>query len=107
VARLTIRLDDAFYDRLVADADSAGMPTATYVRDALEQLDGADPFGFHARFDELHSTVIQMLAIVASDVGARAPESLAKGMEDTRRLLLDRGLVAAEDLPGAGGGRRA
>ena len=107
MARLTIRLDDAFYDRLVADADAVGMPTATYVRDALERLDGADPFGFHARFDELHSTVIQMLAIVASDVGARAPESLAKGMADTRRLLLDRGLVAAEDLPRTGGGRRA
>src|SRR3546814_10740679 len=84
MARLTIRLPDELYDRLAADADAAGVPTAAFVRDALEQLNGADPFGFHARFDELHSTVIQVLAILASDVGARAPKSLAKGMEDTR-----------------------
>src|SRR3546814_6377345 len=90
MARLTIRLPDELYDRLAADADAAGVPTAAFVRDALEQLNGADPFGFHARFDELHSTVIQVLAILASDVGARAPKSLATGMEDTRRLLLDR-----------------
>src|SRR3546814_7397979 len=95
MARLTIRLPDELYDRLAADADAAGVPTAAFVRDALEQLNGADPFGFHARFDELHSTVIQVLAILASDVGARAPKSLAKGMEDTRRLLLDRGLIGA------------
>src|SRR3546814_15044286 len=77
-ARLTMRLPDERYDRLAADADAAGVPTAAFVRDALEQLNGADPFGFHARFDELHSTVIQVLAILASDVGARAPKSLAK-----------------------------
>lgn len=107
MARLTIRLDDVLYDQLVADADAAGMPTATYVRDALRRLDGADPFGFHARFDELHSTVIQVLAIVASDVGKREPRSLAKGMEDTRRLLLERGLATPEDLPELGGGMGA
>src|SRR3546814_14942084 len=87
MARLTIRLPDELYDRLAADADAAGVPTAAFVRDALEQLNGADPFGFHARFDELHSTVLQVLAILASDVGARAPKSLAQGVEDTRRLL--------------------
>src|SRR3546814_7797181 len=65
MARLTIRLPDELYDRLAADADAAGVPTAAFVRDALEQLNGADPFGFHARFDELHSTVIQVLAILA------------------------------------------
>ena len=97
MARLTIRLPDDLYDRLAADADAVGAPTAAFVRDALEQLNGADPFGFHARFDELHSTVIQVLAILASDVGARAPKSLAKGMEDTRRLLRDRGLMGAGD----------
>ena len=101
MARLTIRLPDELYDRLAADADAAGVPTAAFVRDALEQLNGADSFGFHARFDELHSTVIQVLAILASDVGARAP---AKGMEDTRRLLLDRGLIGAGDLPALGEG---
>ena len=107
MARLTVRLDDVLYDRLVADAGAAGMPTATYVREALERLDGADPFGFHAHIDELHSTVIQVLAILATDVGERAPDNLAKGMDDTRRLLLDRGLITPAHLPGAGGGKGA
>ena len=104
MAKLSLRLDDALYDRLLASADAAGMTPSAYIREALEQLNGADPFGFHARFDELHSTVIQILAILASDVGARAPKSLAKGMEDTKRLLLDRGLITAGDLPALGGG---
>lgn len=104
MARLTIRLDDALYDRLVAEAETAGMPTAAYVRDALERLGGADPFGFHSRFDELHSTTIQVLAILATDVGRRAPDSLTKGMADTRRLLFERGLIPGDDLPDLGGG---
>src|SRR3546814_14448328 len=86
MARLTIRLPDELYDRLAADADAAGVPTAAFVRDVLEQLNGADPFGFHARFDELHSTVIQLLALLASDVGRRPPNSPAKGLEAHRRL---------------------
>lgn len=105
MARLTIRLDDDLYDRLVADAEAVGMPTAAYVRDALARLNGADPFGFHARFDEVHSTIIQALAILASDVGARASDILAKGMEDTRRLLRERGLPTGDALPCQGGGR--
>ena len=105
MARLTIRLPDDLYDRLAADADAAGASTAAFVRDALEQLNGADPFGFHARFDELHSTVIQVLAILASDVGAREPRALAKGMEDTHRLLRERGLPTGDALARQGGGR--
>src|SRR3546814_16199520 len=97
-------MPEELYDRLAADAEAAGVPTAAFVREAREQLNGADPCGFHARFDELHSPVIQVLAILASDVGARAPKSLAKGMEDTRRILLDRGLIGAGDLPALGEG---
>jgi predicted transcriptional regulator len=104
LAKFSIRIDDPLYDRLVAAAEDAGMTLSAYIREELAQLDGADPFGFHARFDELHSTVIQMLAIVAGDVGDRAPDSLAKGMDDARRLLRERGLVTAEDLPASGGG---
>src|SRR3546814_18906343 len=84
MARQTIRFPDELYDRPAADADAAGVPTAAFVRDALEQLNGADPFGFHARFDELHSNVIQVLAILASDVGAREPKSLAKTSAESR-----------------------
>ncbi|MBB5707349.1 hypothetical protein [Sphingopyxis panaciterrulae] len=107
MARFSLRLDDALYDRLLIAADAADTTPSAYVRDLLERLDGADPFGFHAHINELHSTVIQMLAILATDVGRRDPESLAKGMEDTRRLLLERGLITPEDLPGAGGGTGA
>ncbi|MBA4752089.1 MAG: hypothetical protein H2055_07670 [Sphingopyxis sp.] len=102
MAKFSIRIDDPLYDRLVAAAEDAGMTLSAYIREGLAQLDGADPFGFHARFDELHSTVIQMLAIVAGDIGDRAPESLARGMDDARRLLLERGLVTADDLPASG-----
>src|SRR3546814_20642390 len=79
MARLTIRLPDELYDRLAADADAAGVPTAAFVRDALEQLNGADPFGFHARFDALHSTVIQVLTILSSAVGPPALKSPETG----------------------------
>ncbi|WBX84438.1 hypothetical protein [Sphingosinicella microcystinivorans] len=104
MARLTIRLDDVDYDRLVAEAEAAGKPTAAYVRDELKRLGGADPSGFHSRFDELHSTVIQVLAILATDVGRRAPDVLARGMEDTRRLLRERGLIDPDDDPQTGDG---
>lgn len=105
MAKLSLRLDDALYDRLLASADAAGMTPSAYIREALEQLNGADPFGFHARFDELHSTVIQILAILASDVGARDPRALAKGMEDIHRLLRERGLPTDDALARQGGGR--
>lgn len=99
MARLTIRLSDEFYDRLLAQADAAGMSASGYAREALERLAGADPLGIHARFDELHSTTIQVLAILAADVGRRAPDTLAKGMEDTRRLLRERDLIRPEQVP--------
>jgi RHH-type rel operon transcriptional repressor/antitoxin RelB len=107
LAKLSLRLDDALYDRLLASADAAGMTPSAYIREALEQLNGADPFGFHARFDELHSTVIQILAILASDVGAREPRTLAKGMEDTLRLLRERGLPTGDNRTRTGGGLRS
>lgn len=104
MAKLSFRLDDSVYDNLVVAADAAGLTLSAFIRDALEHGYGTDPFGFHARFDELHSTVIQMLAIVAADVGQRAPANLAKGMEDAGRLLLERGLITADDLPASRGG---
>jgi hypothetical protein len=107
LAKLSLRLDDALYERILAAADAAGITPSAYIREVLEHFDGADPFGFHARFDELHSTVIQVLAILASDVGGREPRALAKGMEDTRRLLRERGLPTGDDYPANGGGKGA
>jgi hypothetical protein len=93
LARITIRIDDAFYAHLTGQALVAGLGTATYCRNVLERFEGLDPSGYHARFDELHASVIQTLAIVATSVGARAPDLLRKGQTEARRLLDERGLL--------------
>ncbi len=93
MARITIRLDDAHFRRIEGRARDAGTPTAAYCRDILEREDGTDPTGFHARFDELHATAIQTLAILATSVGKRTPDILEQGLADARRLLRERGLL--------------
>jgi len=96
LARITIRVDDALFRRLDGRARDAGTPTATYCRDILERFEGTDPSGYHARFDELHATGIQALAILAASVGKRSPEILEQGLADARRLLRERGLLDPE-----------
>lgn len=96
MARITIRLDDALFRRIDGLARDAGHPTAAYCRDILERFEGTDPSGYHARFDELHATCIQTLAIVAASVGKRTPEVLEQGLDDARRLLRERGLLDPE-----------
>ena len=96
MARITIRLDDALYDRLLDHARAGGITPSAYVRDVLNRYQGSDPGGYHARFDELHATSIQTLAIIAKSVGRRAPEVLEEGLADARRLLRDRGLLDPE-----------
>ncbi len=96
MARITIRIDDALYRRLDNHARDAGTPTAAYCRDILDRYEGTDPTGYHARFDELHATTIQTLAILAASVGKRAPEILEQGLTDARRLLRERGLLDPE-----------
>jgi hypothetical protein len=96
LARITIRIDDALHDRLVDQARRAGMASAAYCRDILERFEGGDPAGYHSRFDELHATAIQILAILATSVGERAPATLEKGLAEARRLLRDRGLLDPE-----------
>jgi RHH-type rel operon transcriptional repressor/antitoxin RelB len=96
VARITIRLDDALHDRLRDQARRADMTPSTYLRDLLERYEGGDPSGYHARFDELHATSIQTLAILAASVGHRAPDLLEQGLADARRLLRERGLLDPE-----------
>lgn len=96
MARITIRLDDALYDRLLDQARLSGTTPSAYLRDVLDRYEGHDPAGYHARFDELHATSIQTLAILAASVGHRAPDLLAQGMADARRLLVERGLLDPE-----------
>lgn len=96
MARLTIRLDDALHDHLIDQARRSGTTPSAYLRDVFARYEGEDPSGYHARFDELHATAIQTLAILAKSVGTRAPELLDAGLMDARRLLRERGLLDPE-----------
>ena len=96
MARITLRLDDALHERLVAAARRTGTDSSAYIREILQRFEGSDPSGYHARFDELHATAIQILSIVAASVGGRSPELLGRGLEDARRLLRERGLLDPE-----------
>lgn len=96
MARITLRLDDALHDRLVDQARTSGTTPSAYIRDVLERFEGSDPAGYHARFDELHATAIQTLAILATSVGKRTPDILEAGLADARRLLRERGLLDPE-----------
>ncbi|AOH85762.1 hypothetical protein AWL63_19230 [Sphingomonas panacis] len=96
MARITIRIDDDLYASLTVQARNAGLGAATYCRDILERFEGADPSGYHARFDELHATAIQAFAILATSVGERSPDILQKGLGEARRLLRERGLLDPE-----------
>jgi RHH-type transcriptional regulator, rel operon repressor / antitoxin RelB len=96
LARITLRLDDALHDRLVAAARGIGTTPSAYIRDILDRYEGHDPAGYHARFDELHATAIQTLAILAKSIGRRSPETLEEGLADARRLLRERGLLDPE-----------
>jgi hypothetical protein len=93
MARITLRLDDALYDRLLDQARAGGTTPSGYIRDVLARFEGTDPAGYHARFDELHATAIQTLAILAKSIGRRAPEVLEEGLAEARRLLRERGLL--------------
>ena len=96
MARITFRLDDALYDRLVDQAHSLGTTPSGHIRDILLRFEGADPGGYHDRLDEIHATGIQTLAVLAASVGKRTPDVLAQGLSDAKRLLRERGLLDPE-----------
>jgi hypothetical protein len=96
MARITIRLSDELFERLLDQAATLDTTPSGYIRDVLERFEGNDPTGYHARFDELHATAIQTLAILAKSVGVRAPALLEEGLSEARRLLRERGLLDPE-----------
>ncbi|HEX7854745.1 MAG TPA: hypothetical protein VF503_13730 [Sphingobium sp.] len=99
MARITIRLDDALLGHIADQAERAATSPSAYIREVLARVEG-DPLGYHARFDELHATTIQALAILAASVGSRSPAILEKGQADARRLLRERGLLdTGQDRP--------
>ena len=94
--RLTIRLDDELYDRLIDRSRATGTTPSAYLRDVLVRFEGTDPLGYHARFDELQGTSLQTLAMLGTWMAVAAPEALERGMADARILLRDRGLLDEE-----------
>lgn len=96
MARVTIRFEDALYERIVFGAQSSGTNVAAYIRGIVDRFDGLDPGGYHDRFDEIHATLIQTFAVIAASVSARNPDLLARGMRDARILLQERGLLDPE-----------
>lgn len=96
MARITIRLDDGLHGQLLDQARSLGATQSAFIRDVLQRCEGGDPSGLHARFDELHATAIQTLAVLAALVNADSPTVLQQGLADAKRLLKQRGLLDPE-----------
>jgi RHH-type transcriptional regulator, rel operon repressor / antitoxin RelB len=96
VPRITIRLDDALFDRLIDRARATGTTPSAYLRDVLIRFEGTDPSGHLARFDELQGTALQTLALLATWMALSAPKALEQGMADARAMLLERGLLVEE-----------
>lgn len=96
MTRITIRVDQGLHDRLQKRAAGAELPMSTFIRSVLEQA--ADPGGryIYSSQDEILATCIQILSILATSVGNRAPDTLAKGMAEAKTLLRQRGLLDPE-----------
>lgn len=94
--KITIRLSDSLRDRLIDHAFALGVTPSALIRDILIRFEGADPPGYHARFDELQATALQSLAILGALTAQTAPAALEKAMTDARILLRQRGLIDPE-----------
>lgn len=96
MVRISVRVTPDLHDRLQRRAAGAELPFSTFVRSVLEQA--ADPGGryIYSSQDEILATCIQILSILATSVGNRAPDTLAKGMADAKALLRERGLLDPE-----------
>lgn len=94
--RLSLRLDEALLDRVVERAAGLQTSPSSYVRSVLARETGLDLEGHHARFDEIHATCIQTLAILVAGLAKSDPDALDRGMADAKDLLRDRGLLDPE-----------
>jgi hypothetical protein len=94
--RVSVRVEEDLYKRLSRRAAGAGLTLSAFVRSVLAQA--SDPQGryIYSSQDEILATSIQILSILATSIGSRSPETLAKGMEDARRLLRERGLLSGD-----------
>lgn len=94
--RISVRVDPGLHQRLQRRAAGAELSFSTFIRSILEQA--ADPAGryIYSSQDEILATCIQILSILATSVGNRAPDTLAQGMAEAKALLRMRGLLDPE-----------
>jgi RHH-type rel operon transcriptional repressor/antitoxin RelB len=94
--RVSVRVDQGLYDRLNRRAAGADLSLSAFVRAILNQA--ADPQGRYifSSQDEILATCIQIFSILATATAQSAPKALDEGMIQARRLLAERGLLAAD-----------
>jgi hypothetical protein len=93
VIRISVRIDDALYERLNRRAAGADLSFSKFVRSVLEQA--ADPGGryIYSSQDEILATCIQIFSIVATATGQQSPKALEQAKADARDMLIKRGLL--------------
>ncbi|MBV1686470.1 ribbon-helix-helix domain-containing protein [Novosphingobium sp. G106] len=94
--RLTIRLDDELYDRLIDRSRTTGTTPSAYLRDLLVRFEGTDPLGYHARFDDIYATTLQTMAMLGTWMAQVAPKAFEDGITEARALLVEHGLPVIE-----------
>lgn len=96
MARINVRLDGDLHEQLQLRAAGAGMPFSDFIRSVLKQA--ADPAGryIYSSQDEILATSIQIVSILATFVGDRAPDTLARGMAQAKEHLKERRLLDPE-----------
>ena len=96
MSRISVRLDPALGERLQVRAAGAGLSLSAFARSVLEQAaDPSDRYVYSSQ-DEIFATCIQILSILATSVGDRAPDTLARGMTEAKTMLRQRGLLDPE-----------
>lgn len=94
--KVNFRIDEDEHARLGRRAHGAGLTLSAFIRSVLKQAADSQGRYIYSSNDEILATCIQILSIVATSVGSRSPETLARGMEDARRLLQERGLLGED-----------
>lgn len=94
--RVSVRVDDALYQRLQRRALGTNLSLSDFVRSVL--VEAADSRGryIYSSQDELLGIGIQILTLLATSIGSRSPEILERGMQDAKAILRERGLLDPE-----------
>lgn len=94
--RVSVRVDDTLYLRLQRRALGANLSLSEFVRCVLREAADSRGRYIYSSQDELLGTGIQILTLLATEIGARSPEILERGMTDARAILRERGLLDPE-----------